>query len=351
MSSLPKFVNVILTNEFVDDPYWYKGIETDLPEAYHAISNIKKSQSDAQSYVEALEIYRKYIGDIIEYYGGQRAIDAYFRENGEYPKGYIAPPKLQMKKKNRDFARTGYIPPKIGKYIAPISSEDLAKIGDEMFAVPEDEMEDIKLYKPKNKSLRKRIRKTVDSFQEDTRSDAYGANANIAARYNVIAQYYERLQVSDGDSSEFNSAKLSIKEMAKLYDAQQRYEQEEWIQSRPAQERVDYHDGRLIPTGSLQKYVDWANFLNDNGFEKAAVKFLKRFNESDKKYLKIHTGIRTKSKKELAKEKKRFEKSQKSMSKGDELRSLANIMSRTSSGVSSDLDDDMLDRIVRRSKE
>lgn len=353
MSSLPNFVNVILTNEFEDDPYWTKGIETDLPEAYTAISNLQKSPSDPQKYMESLEIYRKYIGDIIDYYGGQNAIDAYYKENEEYPKGYMEPPKLRMKKETKNFVKTGYIAPKVGQYSRPLNIGELNSIGDEMFGVPEDEQEEIRLYKPKNKAFRKQLKKTAESFSDHSKSDPYSSNLNLAARYNVIAQYFEQTQAaSDADISEINTSKMSIKELSDLYDVQQRQEEDEWV---PVQNinpnRVEYRESRLVPTGRLQKSVDWANLLKDNGFERAATKYLKQFDACDKQYIKQQTGIQTKSKKDLEKKRKKYEKDKKRMRKGDSLRSLAHIMSRTSSGVSSDIDDDTLDVIVRHSKE
>lgn len=357
MTKLPDFVNIILTNEFEDDPYWVEGIENDLPEAYHALTTLSTSPADPATYLEGMEIYKRYIPDVIEYYGGQRAIDAYFNETGKYPKGYILPPKLKMKKRNMNFAKTGYVPPKIGEYISPITDEELVKLGEEMYGVPDSEAAEIRTCKPSNKALRKRLKKTAENFEGDKSkpNDIYGSHANLAARYNVIAQYYENVQQSNSiDSDAITTSKMSISELADLYDAIQREDQEEWVVSKPSQKTdgLSYYGHRVITSGKLQAHADWLSLMVENGFAEYARKYLKKFDDADRKYLKSQTGISFQSKKELKKKKKLHDDYQKALNgkKSDHLRSLSNLLTRRSSGVSSDVDSEIFDSVIKRMK-
>lgn len=358
MTKLPDFVNIVLTNEFEDDPYWVEGIENDLPEAYHALTSMQQRPTDANMYIEAMEIYRKYIPEVIEYYGGQRAIDAYFNDTGTYPKGYVAPPKLQMRKKNMNFAKTGFIPPKIGQYVKPVSDEGLVKLGEEMFGVPEDEITEIRLCKPSNKSLRKKLKKTAMSFEGNSRNnDIYGSHANLAARYNIIAQYYNNVQQSNTiDADEVSTSKMSISELADLYDAIQEANKEEWVRSHNTGNKeaaLSYYGHRIVTSGKLQPHADWITLMVQNGFSEYARKYLKKFDEADRKYLKATTGVSFKSKKDLKKQKKAYDEYQAAMEsrKADNLRSLSNLLTRRSSGVSSDIDSDIFDSVIKRMKE
>lgn len=356
MTKLPDFVNIILTNEFEDDPYWVEGIETDLPEAYSALTSLQQSPTDPNMYIEAMEIYRKYIPEVIEYYGGQRAIDAYFNETGEYPKGYITPPKLQMRKKNTNFAKTGFVPPRIGQYIKPVSDEGLVKLGEEMFGVPEDELTEIRLCKPSNKSLRKRLKKTAMSFEGSSHNnDIYSSHANLAARYNIIAQYFNSVQQSNTiDADEISTSKMSITELANLYDAIQAESKNEWVRSHnTTKDALSYYGHRIVSSGKLQAHADWITLMVQNGFSEYARKYLKKFDDSEKKYLKSITGVSFKTKKELKKQKKAYDEYQAAMDskKADSLRSLSNLLTRRSSGVSSDVDSEIFDSVIKRMKE
>ena len=351
MPELPKWVNTILTNEFEDDPYWIEGIERDCPEAFIALSNLQQRPSDVNTYVDAMAIYNKYIPEIIEYYGGQEVIDAYFKETGEYPPGYILPPKLRMKKKNINFARTGYVPPKVGQYHDPVSIEEIAKAGEAMFGVSEEELnEDIVIRKPP-KELKKRIKKMALSL-EGRRRDILNSNMSLSASYDIISQFYEHQQTGKQiDTDDYGIDSMSISELARLFDVLEEEENQEWVPVRDSNNTVEYRNNRLVYMPEITSAAQWADILYKAGFDKGVRKFLKTLPANKRKEVRNQVGITFKGTKQLKKSRKSYDRYMKALNKKqDSLRSLGHLLSNRSSGVESDIESDTFDRIVRRAK-
>jgi hypothetical protein len=117
---IPSWNFELLVNIFEDDNYWDVSLQEDMPEAYEAISSIGKKYSDIAEYEEALETYNKYEPQIIEYYGGQKAVEFIIDEFDVIPVGIIKPPKLKNKLKAKYIEGINY---SIGKYYEPVSAE------------------------------------------------------------------------------------------------------------------------------------------------------------------------------------------------------------------------------------
>lgn len=356
---LPKWVNTVLTNEFEDDPYWKRGIEQDCPEAYKAISNLQKSPSNVQTYLEAMETYNKYIGEIVEYYGGQQSVDAYIAAYNRLPPGYVFPPKLKLRKETKAFLKNGIIPQKIGQFDEPCDGDELTRITYEMF---KDEIEDapITTYRAPKK-MRKRIERLDSKMRGSHAYDrAYNNDLDKVVDYDAIYQYalaaeskkeYEK----DAYAASVNINELSYAELADLYDEQERLEQEE--RDYPEEytpNRVSRYGGsRLMVSSSINKCSQWAQMLLDNGFEKGLRKYAKKLDETTRTYIENQTGFSVRSSKALKKKKKAYqnyldELNEENAKKGDTLRSLSQALSRQKSGIGSDIDSQIFDDIIRR---
>lgn len=110
----------ILTNEFEDDNYWDTALQDSMPEAYEMISSIGKKYGDISEYERALELYNMYEPQIIDYYGGEQAVDFIIEEFGIIPVGIIKPPKLKGKLKAQYVKGISY---QYGVYYDPMTPE------------------------------------------------------------------------------------------------------------------------------------------------------------------------------------------------------------------------------------
>lgn len=354
--NLPKWVNTVLTNEFENDPYWVKGIEQDCPEAYAAISNIQKSPSNVQTYLESLEIYNKYIGEIVEYYGGQQSVDAYIASQGKMPPGYCPPPKLKLRKETKGFLKNGIVPQKIGEFITPCTGDELVEITKKMYG---DEISDepVKTYLP-GKKMRKRLARIDSKLKgKNAYNRAYNNDLDNVVDYDVIYQYAyttENKDTSLDATSEININELSYSELAEYYDEQEKYEQEESMYP------TEYLSSKATRRGGSSFYVssnmskanEWAKVLIDNGFEKGLRKYAKKLDSTTRRYIEHQTGFDVKSAKSLKKKKKKYESYLEELGgkKEDSVRSLSQALSRHKSGIGSDVDSKIFDDIISRRK-
>jgi hypothetical protein len=120
IKGIPAWNFELLVNIFEDDNYWDVSLQEDMPEAYEAITSIGKKYGNIADYEDALEIYNKYEPQIIEYYGGEKAIDFIVDEFDIIPVGIIKPPKLKNKLKAKYIEGINY---STGKYYEPVSVE------------------------------------------------------------------------------------------------------------------------------------------------------------------------------------------------------------------------------------
>ena len=363
--NLPKWVNTVLTNEFENDPYWVEGIEQDCPEAYAAISNIQKSPSNVQTYLESLEIYNRYIGEIVEYYGGQQSIDAYIASQGKMPPGYCLPPKLKLRKETKSFLKSGIVPQKMGEFDKPCTGDELVEITNKMYAndIPD---EPVKTYRP-GKKMRKRLARLDSRLKgKNAYNRAYNNDVDNVVDYDVIYQYAYATENKSGsmdDDSKVDIKEMSYSELADYYDAQEKYEQEEamypteYVSSRATRRGGSAY----LATSSMSKASDWAAVLLENGFEKGLRKYAKKLDTTTRSYIESQTGFSIKTSKELKKQKKKFNKQYgeyleelDAMNRGkrddDSVRSLSQVLSRHKSGMGSDVDSKIFDDIIARRK-
>lgn len=120
VNDIPAWNFELLVNVFDDDNYWDVSLQEDMPEAFEAISSIGKKYSDISEYEDALETYNKYEPQIIEYYGGEKAVKFIMDEFDIIPVGIIKPPKLKNKLKAKYIEGINY---SVGKYYDPVSPE------------------------------------------------------------------------------------------------------------------------------------------------------------------------------------------------------------------------------------
>lgn len=342
--NLPKWANTVLTNEFEDDPYWYRGIETEKPEAYYAITNIIANPTSPAKYAEMCEIYDRYIDEIIDYYGGQHMIDLYIAEYDAYPPGYRDRPKLKLKKRNIGIAKSGVIPIPNGTYIKPMETEQLLQLIEN--EVPSEELNAPVRAKPASKKLRKRILKKQDKIKISGGRDRYAGDIDNAANYDVIINYFKMMERQYDDTDELDVSRMSIKQLIKLYDATHK-DNDGW-------EVVERDKGTLY-SGNKLLYSDTANAileiskaLYEQGFEKGLRKRMKKVKAPYRRFVESQLGINTASKKDLKKKKKQYKKYKKSLSeRQDTYRSLAQSLSRHSSGIGSDIDGKIFDKTIK----
>ena len=113
MQKIPAWESVILVNDF-GDSYWVSEIQDKCPEAFGRLQNLKNKYRDFHQWLEACQIYDQYIGEIIDYYGGEAIIEARIAD-GDQPEGWKPRPKLRMTKKNKSIIQSGVIPTKMDK--------------------------------------------------------------------------------------------------------------------------------------------------------------------------------------------------------------------------------------------
>lgn len=345
---LPKWASTILVNEFEDDPYWTEGIERDLPEAYYAIDNLQRSPKNINRYLESIYIYDKYIGQIIDYYGGIEMIMMYAEEHdGKYPPGYRDRPHLKLNKKNVAIIKSGNVPVEMGTFLTPLEPDEMRKLSDNIFSSTNDFDDPITDMAPKK--LRKRALKVQErGFGRAERHERIANDIESAASYDLVAQYFASL---DGYGStndyELKTSTMSIKELANAYDELNNDRDDGWeVVTNP--ESYMFSEAKLLSSRKAGKILDWSRILMDNGFENGLRKRLKKTDPSYAKFVARELGLSTKSNKQLKKQKKRFKKYENSLSeKRDNLRSLAHSLSRASSGVASDTDEKIFDDIIK----
>ena len=203
----------ILINEFEDDNYWDMSLQEDMPEVFDAITSIGKKYSDINDYEQALELYEKYEPQVIEYYGGSKAVEFIIDEFDTIPVGIIKPPKLRgkLREKYVEGVSGG-----IGRYYEPVTPEeqmewDKGRFGDE--GNPEGtEIPDI------TRSLKRALRATV--IKKNMAASVTSFNTDI------ISQIRNGDYSSHDKSSKDSMRNMGLDEHEKLYDKrhEQKYE-------------------------------------------------------------------------------------------------------------------------------
>lgn len=204
IKGIPAWNFEVLVNVFDDDSYWDITLQEDMPEAYEAISSIGKKYSDIGDYEDALEIYNKYEPQIIEYYGGKKAVDFIIDELDTVPVGIIKPPKLKNKLRAKYVEGISY---STGKYYDPVTPEqqeewDKGRFTDD--GNPEgDEIPDL------TRSFKRALRATVIKKSM--------AASTVVFNTDIISQIRSGKIMSDEETDD-SVKHLSFDEHMKLYE-------------------------------------------------------------------------------------------------------------------------------------
>lgn len=130
VDDIPEWVFELLINIYEDDNYWDVSLQEDLPEVYEAITSIGKKYGNIVEYEKAMKLYEEYEPKVIEYYGGQMAVDYIIKEFGVIPVGIIKPPKLKSKLRAQYVEGVNY---EIGKYYTPMTPEEQVELTSGLF--------------------------------------------------------------------------------------------------------------------------------------------------------------------------------------------------------------------------
>lgn len=188
----PKWLFNILINDF-DDDYWYdlNTKNAEFEEAFLKLRSLKRRYSNINKWKEAVAIYDEYIDVIIDYNGGELAIQSMFNAD-EIPEGWVPRPKLKSKKNRRLLS--------IGCSEAKYTSEDIAKINEVAFK----ETEGRKFVDIENclGTIKGSLKKVVESTIEHTESKERIRHMHRAMEaFDVLSSYYKDKEVEEESSA------------------------------------------------------------------------------------------------------------------------------------------------------
>ena len=203
----------ILINVFDDDNYWDMSLQEDMPEAYAAITSIGKKYSDITDYEDALELYNKYEPQIIEYYGGQKAIDFIADEFDVIPVGIIKPPKLRNKLREKYIQG---ISGGVGRYYDPVTPEEQMEWDKNRFGEEGNpagtELPNI------TRSLKRALRSTVIKKSMGASATAFNTDIISQIRNGDFSSSDESARESIGNMSYEDHMKMYDKRYSEKYD-------------------------------------------------------------------------------------------------------------------------------------
>lgn len=299
---VPDWNFLILPNYYEDDEYWTSEIEEACPEAYTAIANLNNKFRDPREWVKACKIYDKYIGQLIDYYGGKIAVLAYYEENGEYPKGIRLRPKLDKHKENKVFRETGILPPEEGKTI-----EERIDLAEEIKSTGYDD----RMKKINEEGLKAKRAKGKFGYMLSNDFNRIGADNRVSNIYttqnslslDIISSYYNRRNLSSDDSDGIKSD-MTLDELVKAYEYDN--QEEDWESEADNNPRWYTKYGRVMNGKSLAR-LEVAKILADNGFHKIVRNMTKSLDDSsDARLIKTELGESLLSKKQKKKADKQY---------------------------------------------
>lgn len=204
INGIPAWNFELLINIFEDDPYWDVTLQEDNPEAYEAISSIGKKYGSIPEYEKAMELYNKYEPEIIEYYGGQKAVDFIIEEFDIIPVGIIKPPKLKSKLKAKYIEGITY---STGDYYEPVTPEDQVEWDHDRFTEEGNpEGDEIPLL---TRSLKRALRATTIKKQMSASSIMFNTD--------IISQIRNGSPINH-DTDKDDRLSLSLEEHEALYE-------------------------------------------------------------------------------------------------------------------------------------
>lgn len=352
MGNLPIWATTILTNDFEDDHYWTASVETECREAYLALANVLRNPVDVYKYQESIAIYDKYIGDIIDYYGGMMEIEAYAREYEAWPPGYFPRPKLKIKKRNMSVIKSGFVPQKLGTYSDPVPEEELMRLAEEQFGVNTADLPTE--YAKLPKGMKKMMKKKLDTSENN---NDLMSRLNASASYDPIIQYFR----PSSETLLFGASRdvlpiesMSLKEIVEVYDREEEAMRSEWVPRKPGADtdKLTFVENKFVKTAQLDRGIEWSQVLYEAGFEKGLRRYLKGQSQAARRHISEAIGYEMLTKKELRKMRKKHKDYEEGLreERRDNMLSLTQAMSRSTQGIGSDIDNRIFDDIIQRRK-
>lgn len=213
ITEIPAWNFQVLINEFDDDNYWDLSLQEDMPEAYEAITSIGKKYSDISDYEDALDLYNKYEPKIINYYGGEKAIDFIIDEFDTIPIGIIKPPKLKGKLREKYMQGTFY---GVGRYYDPITPDeqlewDKGRFGEDGNPAGEE-------IPYVTRSLKRALRSVIAKRNH--------VASTVVFDTDIISQIRDGNYASESENEQNNVGRLSYEEHLALYDKRHKEQDE-----------------------------------------------------------------------------------------------------------------------------
>ena len=210
---IPEWNYQVLKNNF-EDSYWIRGVEDTYPEAFKALSNLNKKYNSYSNWVDACQIYDRYIGDMYEYYGGELVVKAYYKEHQDYPPGVVQRPSLLMKKKIQKVingvAETGVEPSRFGEYIDVLTVDEIDDvINDSNGNLSDQEVSDSVDFKMKDmpKKILALAEEVIDKSESSSRVRHIYNNRN-APSYDIITAFYDNHDDRNADCYDFKNKSI-----------------------------------------------------------------------------------------------------------------------------------------------
>lgn len=295
---VPEWNFIILPNYFDDDEYWSSNIEEECPEAYLAIANLGNKYENPREWINACQIYDQYIGKLIDYYGGEIAVQSYKEEYGSYPPGIKLRPKLDKTKSNKAFRETGILPPEKSKLFEP-AIEMSSYVAQTIDGISDDDIKDmeIKAKKPKG-VIRDMLLSDKRSFDAEQRvKNNYVTESSISL--DVIANYYAR---KDGTTaSAHNSDDRTLDQIIDQYNESINHDQ--WESDT---DNSYYQSGGIIVSAKARARLEVAKALAASGIQPLNKKARKNMNADEIRLIRKEIGESVLSKKELKKARKQY---------------------------------------------
>lgn len=307
MQKIPAWESVILVNDF-GDSYWVSEIQDKCPEAFGKLQNLKNKYRDFHQWLEACEIYDQYIGEIIDYYGGEAIVEARIAD-GDQPEGWKPRPKLRMTKKNKSIIQSGVIPAKIDR----MSDSEWYDAYSLMTASVSNDSEDdgIKYtIKPAKGKHKKVLNQLTKSYLDKSKTRAMTLTKRGYAS-DIISEYYNSCR-SSYDAEICSYEDKSINELARMYEESKKTD--EWV---PVHDEFStygnelrYSNNRILSNKQIEM-VDIMKSLHESGLNVLDKDHLKLMDKHEARLYKREIGesmLTNKERKKAAKQYKKYEK-------------------------------------------
>lgn len=248
-------------NDFEDNYYERSFAES---KAELAAKKIRRKYNDPYQWVEAMETYNEYMQEMIEKWGSLSIIENSV-EADTMPDFIPAEPRLKNSKKNKEFMRTGILPPKHVLEL-PISDQDIIEVASQLF--PDADPENMKIeenYKPSKEEIAAYKRMVRTSERKERRHNMYrrigashGTDFIVEYLNNAKSGVYNGKGKRD-DSYEDRSLASIAKELQHIEETPQ------YILDEENATATDLVAGRIVKRAQ-QEQVEICKIMYEQGF-------------------------------------------------------------------------------------